>query len=42
MKIISWNIRGFGGIVKRKEVRKLVGEKFPNIVSPRNKVSTMR
>jgi exonuclease III len=32
MKIISWNIRGLGGMVKRKEVRKLVGEKFPSIV----------
>jgi endonuclease/exonuclease/phosphatase family metal-dependent hydrolase len=32
MKIISWNIRGLGGMVKRKEVRKLVGEQIPSIV----------
>jgi exonuclease III len=32
MRIISWNIRGLGGLVKRKEVRKLVGEKNPSIV----------
>jgi endonuclease/exonuclease/phosphatase family metal-dependent hydrolase len=32
MRIISWNIKGLGGLVKRKEVRKLVGEKNPSIV----------
>jgi exonuclease III len=32
MRIISWNIRGLGGLAKRKEVQKLVGEKNPNIV----------
>jgi exonuclease III len=32
MRIISWNIRGLGGLVKRKEVRKLIGEKHPSIV----------
>jgi hypothetical protein len=32
MRIISRNIRGLGGLVKRKEVRKMVGEKNPSIV----------
>jgi exonuclease III len=32
MKIISWNIRGLGGVVKRKEVRKLIGESNPSMV----------
>jgi exonuclease III len=32
MEIISWNVRGLGGAEKRKEVRKLVGEKNPIIV----------
>jgi exonuclease III len=32
MKIISWNIRGLGGVVKRKEVHKLIRETSPNIV----------
>jgi hypothetical protein len=32
MKIISWNIRGLGGVEKRPEVRKLVSEKNPSIV----------
>jgi hypothetical protein len=32
MKIISWNIRGLGGVVKRKEVQKLIRETSPNIV----------
>jgi exonuclease III len=32
MRIISWNIRGLGGLVKKKEVKKLVGEKNPSIV----------
>jgi exonuclease III len=27
MKIFSWNIRGLGGMEKRKEVRKLIGDK---------------
>ncbi|KAK2421839.1 DNA-(apurinic or apyrimidinic site) endonuclease [Trifolium repens] len=32
MKIVSWNVRGLGRVDKRKEVRKLVGEKNPLIV----------
>jgi exonuclease III len=32
MKIISWNIRGLGGLEKRKEVRKLVGDLRPSIL----------
>jgi hypothetical protein len=32
MKIASWNVRGLGRVDKRKEVRKLVGEKHPLIV----------
>jgi exonuclease III len=32
MRVISWNIRGLGSLVKRKEVRKLVREKNPSIV----------
>jgi hypothetical protein len=32
MKIITWNIRGLGGLEKRKEVRKLVGDLNPSIV----------
>jgi hypothetical protein len=32
MRVVSWNIRGLGGLVRRKEVRKLVGEKNPSIV----------
>jgi exonuclease III len=32
MRILSWNIRGLGGMEKRKEVRKLVWEKSPTIV----------
>ncbi|KAK2414609.1 DNA-(apurinic or apyrimidinic site) endonuclease [Trifolium repens] len=32
MKIVSWNIRGLGGLEKRKEVRKLVGELGPSIL----------
>lgn len=32
MKIISWNVRGFGAFEKRKEVCKLVGEKLPPIL----------
>jgi exonuclease III len=32
MRIISWNIRGLGGLVKRNEVQKLVREKNPSIV----------
>jgi len=27
MKLISWNVRGLGGVEKRKEVRNLVAEK---------------
>jgi exonuclease III len=32
MKIVSWNIRGLGGLEKRKEVRKLVGDLSPFIL----------
>jgi len=32
MKLISWNVRGLGGLEKRKEVRNLVGEKQPFII----------
>jgi exonuclease III len=32
MKIVSWNIRGLGGLEKRKEVRKLVGDLCPYIL----------
>jgi exonuclease III len=32
MKIVSWNIRGLGGLEKRKEVRKLVGDLCPFIL----------
>ena len=32
MKILSWNVRGLGGFVKRTEVRKLLSEKNPFIV----------
>ncbi|KAK2356846.1 DNA-(apurinic or apyrimidinic site) endonuclease [Trifolium repens] len=32
MKIVSWNIRGLGGLEKRKEVRKLVGDLSPSIL----------
>ncbi|GAU26347.1 hypothetical protein TSUD_101800 [Trifolium subterraneum] len=32
MKLLSWNIRGIGGLEKRKEVCRLVGEKKPFIV----------
>ena len=32
MKIITWNVRGLSAFEKRKEVRKLVGEKKPTIV----------
>jgi len=32
MKIISWNVRGLGGVVKRPEVRKLICEKSSFIV----------
>jgi exonuclease III len=32
MKLISWNVRGLGGIKKRREVRKLLGEKSPFIL----------
>lgn len=32
MKLISWNVRGLGGVEKRKEVHKLVGEKHPFIL----------
>jgi hypothetical protein len=30
MKIISWNIRGLGGLEKWKEVRKWVGDLYPS------------
>jgi exonuclease III len=32
MKILSWNVRGLGGLEKRKEVRGLIGEMQPWIV----------
>ncbi|WJX34557.1 hypothetical protein P8452_22661 [Trifolium repens] len=32
MKIVSWNFRGLGGLEKRKEVRKLVGDMCPSIL----------
>lgn len=32
MKLVSWNVRGLGGIEKRREVRRLVGEKSPFIL----------
>ncbi|PNX89483.1 cytochrome p450, partial [Trifolium pratense] len=32
MKIVSWNIRGLGGLEKRKEVCKLVGDLKPFIL----------
>jgi len=32
MKLISWNVQGLGGIDKRREVRRLVGEKSPSIL----------
>jgi len=27
MKLVSWNVRGLGGVEKRREVRKLVEDK---------------
>jgi exonuclease III len=32
MKLVSWNVRGLGGVEKRKEIRRLVGEKNPFIL----------
>ena len=32
MKVVSWNVRGLGGLEKRREERKLVGEKSPFIL----------
>lgn len=32
MKILSWNVRGLGGLEKRRDVRLLVGEKLPVIL----------
>ncbi|MCI25649.1 cytochrome P450 [Trifolium medium] len=32
MKILSWNIRGLGGLEKRKAVSRLVGDKHPFIL----------
>jgi len=32
MKIFSWNVRGLGGVEKKKEVRKLVEEKGLSIL----------
>jgi len=32
MKIISWNVRGFGSFEKRREVKQLVREKNPFIL----------
>jgi len=32
MKLVSWNVRGLAGLEKRREVRRLVGEKSPFIL----------
>lgn len=32
MKILSWNVRGLGGLEKRREICLLVGEKVPFIL----------
>jgi len=32
MKILSYNVRGLGGLDKRKEVRRLVSEKSPFVL----------
>jgi len=32
MKLVSWNVRGLGGVEKRREVRKLVEDKKPLIL----------
>jgi len=32
MKLVSWNVRGLGGIEKRREVRRMVEEKSPFIL----------
>lgn len=32
MKLISYNIRGLGGKVKKKEIQKLVREQKPNML----------
>jgi hypothetical protein len=32
MKVVSWSVRGLGGLEKRKEVMLLVGEKVPFIL----------
>lgn len=32
MKIISWNVRGLGGMEKRKEVRALIQDKCPDFM----------
>jgi hypothetical protein len=32
MKILSWNVRGLGGLEKRRDVRLLVGQKLPIIL----------
>jgi len=32
MTLLSWNVRGLGGMEKRREVRLLVGEKKPFII----------
>jgi len=32
MKLLSWNVRGMGGVAKRREVSQLVREKNPLIL----------
>ena len=32
MRLLSWNVRGLGGLDKRKEVKKLVREKMPFVL----------
>jgi len=32
MKLLSWNVRGLGGVEKRREVRSLATEKRPHIL----------
>jgi len=33
MQIITCNVRGLGGVEKKQEVRKLIGQKRPYIIS---------
>jgi len=32
MRLVSWNVRGLGGLEKRKEVKDLVKEKLPFVL----------